>query len=155
AWTEPERKMMRAAGRKHLAALARVAAVVGLLVGLVLFLRGREAEDRAAARANDIVSHLLDANIADTPAIIDTLTAYRRWANPMLEQVAADPAARQDRRLRARLALLSEDDRHTGPLRDELLEADSHDFAIVRDALAPHATGLVGGLWDLLETDAG
>src|SRR5262249_6831125 len=68
---------------------------------------------------------------------------------------AADPASRRDHRLRARLALLPEDAGHADSLRDELLEADLHNFAIIRDALTPHATGLVGDLWDLLETDAG
>jgi serine/threonine protein kinase/formylglycine-generating enzyme required for sulfatase activity len=152
-WTEAERKMMRAARRKHLAALTRVASVAGLLVCLVLFIWGREAENRAVSRANDIVSHLFDANIEETPAIIDTLTAYGPWANPTLEKVAADPVARRDHRLRARLALLPKDARHADPLREELLEADLRDFVIIRNALAPHATGLTNGLWDLLETE--
>jgi serine/threonine protein kinase/formylglycine-generating enzyme required for sulfatase activity len=154
-WTEPERQMMRAAGRKHLAVLTSVAAAAGLLVCLVLFIRGREAENRAAARANDLVSHLLDANIAKTPAIIDALPPYRPWANPLLEKVAADPAARPGHQLRARLALLPEDARHADPLRDELLKADLQDFMIIRHALAPHTTSLASGLWDLLEKEAG
>jgi formylglycine-generating enzyme required for sulfatase activity len=153
-WTGPERHMMRAATRKHVAFASTVAAAVGLLVCLVLFLRGREADDRAAARANDLVLHLLDAKLAETPAIIDELAAYRRWADPALEKVTADTTTRGDHRLRARLALLPVDRRHAEPLRDELLEADSTDFPFIRDALAAHSAGLVGGLWDLLETEA-
>ena len=154
-WTSPQRQMMRAAARKHLAAASRVATAVCLLACLVLFVRGREAEDRAASRADDIVRHLLDANIAETPTVIDELAAYRRWTDPVLEQVAADPAARPDRRLRARLALLPVDPSHADLLRDELLDADSQNFPVVRDALASHAAGLGDGLWDLLATEAG
>src|SRR5262249_31143081 len=127
----------------------------GLLAFLVLSLRAREAEDRDANRAHDIVLRLLDANIAETPAAIGELADYRRWADPELERVVADPAARRDRRLRARLALLPADGRHADALHEEMLEADPQDFAVIRVALAPHADGMVDGLWDLLEKKAG
>jgi serine/threonine protein kinase/formylglycine-generating enzyme required for sulfatase activity len=154
-WTGPERQLMQAAARKHLTTTAWVLAAAGLLVCLALVVRGREAEDRAAARAQDIVLRLLDANLAETPAAIHELAPYRRWADPELERVAADPSARRDRRLRACLALLPVDARQADVLRDDLLDADAPDFPVLRDALAPHAADLAGGLWDLLETEAG
>jgi serine/threonine protein kinase/formylglycine-generating enzyme required for sulfatase activity len=153
-WTEPERQMMRAAARKHLARLSWAAAAVGLIVGVALFVRRLDAEDRAAGRASALVQRLLDAKIAETPAIVGELAGYRRWAEPALEQVVADPAARRDRRLRSLLALLPTSPRRAGPLRDELLDAEVHDFPVIRDALAPHAAILTGGLWGLLESEA-
>jgi hypothetical protein len=154
-WTSPQRQMMRAAARKHLAATSKVAVAVCLLACLVLFVRGRDAEDRAAVRADDIVRRLLDTNIGEIPGVIDELAAYRRWADPVLERVADDPASRPDRRLRARLALLPVDPSQVAVLREEMLEADSHDFLVVRDSLVPHAAGMCDGLWDLLETEGG
>jgi serine/threonine protein kinase/formylglycine-generating enzyme required for sulfatase activity len=153
-WTGPERLMMRAAARKHLATVSWVAAAAAVLTGVVLFLRAREAEDRAAARANELVHHLLDAKIAETPSIIGDLDAYRLWADPELEKLLADPATPHDHRLRARLALLPTDSSRAEGLRDELLEADSQDFPVIRDALAPYAAGLIGQLWHVLEAEA-
>jgi serine/threonine protein kinase/formylglycine-generating enzyme required for sulfatase activity len=153
-WTGPERQMMRAATRRHLVALSTGVAVVVLFVGLLLFIRAWEVEDRAAARAKDIILRLLDAKMAETPAVIAELDAYRRWADPLLEKVANDPHSRRDHRLRARLALLPVDGRQADVLLEELLEADSQDFPVLREALAPHAADLAGGLWDLLETEA-
>jgi serine/threonine protein kinase/formylglycine-generating enzyme required for sulfatase activity len=152
-WTGPERQMMRSASRKHLAVVACVAAAAGLIAGLVLFVRGREAEDRDAARAHDTVLRLLSGNVAETPAVIDELEPYRRWADPALEKVEADPKARPDHRLRARLALLRVDPRHAEALRDNLLEAESQDFPVIRDALAPYVADRGGDLWDVLEME--
>jgi serine/threonine protein kinase/formylglycine-generating enzyme required for sulfatase activity len=154
-WTGPERKMMRAAARHHLAAVAVVSGIAVVLAGLVLAVRSREAEDRAAGKAADAVRGLLDANLAATPVIITDLDAHRRLADPLLERVAADPSAPRSHRLRARLGLLSVDPAHADPLRDEMLEAGAAEFLVLRDALAPHATRLVAGLWEILEAEAG
>jgi formylglycine-generating enzyme required for sulfatase activity len=152
-WTESEWQMMQAAARKHVAKFSWLAVAAGLVVGLALFLRELDAKDRAADRASALVLRLLDSNIAETPAIIREIADYRRWADPELEQVAADPAVRRDRRLRALLALLPVNPRHAGALREELLDSEVLDFPVIRDALAPHAAAVTDGLWDLLETE--
>jgi serine/threonine protein kinase/formylglycine-generating enzyme required for sulfatase activity len=149
-WTEPERKMMRVAARKHLARVAYGALLASLLVGIVLSVLHWAAEDRHASRAHDLVRGLFDAHLAATPAIITDLAAYRRWADPLLERVAADPTAYGPHRLRARLALLPVDSKHAEALRGELLEARTTEFPVIRDALAPHAAALSEGYWGVL-----
>jgi serine/threonine protein kinase/formylglycine-generating enzyme required for sulfatase activity len=154
-WSDPARQMMRAAARKHLVTASWATALVCLLTCLGLFIRKSEAEERAAARAKDIVLRLLGANIAEIPAIIGELDEYRRWTDPVLDKVASDRAARRGHRLRAQLALLPVDTRHAAALRETLLNADSQEFPIIRDALAPYAADLSSALWDLLETATG
>ncbi|HTU18595.1 MAG TPA: SUMF1/EgtB/PvdO family nonheme iron enzyme [Gemmataceae bacterium] len=154
-WTGPERQMMRAASRKHLATAFWTLAMLGLLMWLGLLIQGWQTKDRAAGRAEEIVRRLLDAKIAETPAIIDALHEYRPWTNAALEKIAGDPAVRADHRLRAQLALLPVDPRRANPLREEMLDADCQDCLIVRDALAAHAAELSEDLWDQLESSDG
>jgi serine/threonine protein kinase/formylglycine-generating enzyme required for sulfatase activity len=151
-WTDGQRAMMRAAARMH---LARAGGVLGAVVALLiagLFFRAHLEEERAAARADATVRRLLDAKTAEIPAIIDELAGQRRWADPLLEKVLADPAARSDRKLHARLALLPGDAGHVASLRESLLQADASDFPYLRDALAPYRADLVEGFWQILES---
>src|SRR5262249_12469129 len=102
--------------------------------------------------ADGLVRRLLDANIAEAPRVIDEMADYRRWTDPLLEQELADPSARPDRQLRARLALVPTDRRHVGDLRERLLDADPGDFPVIRDALVPYQTDLVEELWRVMES---
>ena len=152
-WTEPQQRMMRAASRRHLGTVVRAAAMLILLAAATIVFRGQLAEERAAARADALVRRLLAANVAQVPEIVDELGEYRRWADPALERVLADPVAGRDRRLRARLALLPVDRRHADELRERLFNADPAEFPVLRDALAPHRADLVGPLWDVQAAD--
>src|SRR5208282_4694750 len=99
-----------------------------------------------------IVRRLLGAKIDETPAIIGELAGYRRWADPQLEQVLADPGAGSDHQLHARLGLLPVDRRQVAPLREDLLGANANDFRVIRDALSPYRDDLVEGLWEIVES---
>src|SRR5207302_380175 len=110
-------------------------------------------EERAAARADALVRQLLDAHLAQTPAIIDELAEYRRWADPLLENEVRDRTARPDRQLRARLALLPVDRAQVNGLREGLLEAEPGDFSPLREALAPFRGELVEGLWNEMQSE--
>jgi formylglycine-generating enzyme required for sulfatase activity len=151
-WTDAQRQMMRAAARKHLLEVARLGAVLVVLACVALFLRNQLAEERAATRAEDMVHRLLDADTANTPAIIDELADYRRWIDPELEKVLADPTAPREQKLHARLALLRVDSRQVDDLRERMLEADPGQFVILRKALTPYRAALVDYLWDILES---
>ena len=70
--------------------IAWVAAAAGLVACVLLIVQALDAQDRAATRARETVLRLLSSNIAETPAVIGELAAYRRWADPMLKEVAAD-----------------------------------------------------------------
>ncbi len=153
SWSQPERQMMRAAARKHLTNLSWMALALTLIATSAWFLRGLDMQERAESRANANMLRLLDANIRETPAIIEELADSRKLVDPRLEQIAADPATRRDRRLRALLGLLPSNPSHADALRSELLEADVADFVVIRDALAPHAASLVAGLWDTLDSE--
>jgi formylglycine-generating enzyme required for sulfatase activity len=147
--------MMRAAARKHLFAVVRLAAVVVVLGCAGLFLRGRWAEERAATETESLVRRLLDADIAQTPAIVHELAEYRCRTDPRLEKELAEPTAGRDRQLRARLALLPSNSRHLADLRESLLKADANEFPILRDALMPHRADLIAGFWELLGSGSG
>jgi len=152
AWTDPQRRMMRTAGRKRLTRVIGLAAVVALLVAGGVLVRRNWSEERSATHADGLVRRLLDANAAETPGIIDELTDYREWADPLLEKELADPSARRDRQLRARLALLPVDSRHVGDLRERMLDADPVEFPVIRDALMPYRADFVEELWRLLKS---
>src|SRR5262249_21546330 len=85
----------------------------------------------------------------------DELAAYQPWSIPLLEKELANPAARPDRRLHARLALLRTDQSHVPAVREALLTADAQEFPVLRDALFPVRDPLTHGLWQVLENYRG
>ncbi len=151
-WTDAQRQMMRAATRKHLSGIARMGVFLLMLACAALVLRSHWEERRAAARADNLVRHLLDADIARTPALIDEIGEHRQWTDPQLQKVLAVPTAPRDHRLHAQLALLPVDSRHADELRETMLEAGPIEFAIIREALRHHQAALVDSLWDTLES---
>ena len=78
-WTPPQRKMMARAGRYH--AGRGLAAAVCLLV---LALIGWEANGRSEVRR--LRDRLLEASMTDVPAIVEDMTPYRRWLDPLLRR---------------------------------------------------------------------
>ncbi|HEV3236510.1 MAG TPA: serine/threonine-protein kinase, partial [Gemmataceae bacterium] len=152
-WTDTQRQMMGAAARKHLTNVARLGAVIALLGCAAFFLRKELAEERATTKAGEVVHRLLDADIAKTPAIIDSLADYRHLTDPQLKKVLDDPKSSPEHLVRARLALLPVDPQQVEDLREMMLDADPVSFVIIRDSLAAHQAALLDGLWDLLELD--
>ena len=76
-WTEPQRKMMKRAGRVHgLRTLGLV-----MLVSLITW-GGIEGYGRF--RASALVESLQKVGTPDVPAIVKQLSGYRRWADPQL-----------------------------------------------------------------------
>lgn len=153
-WSDDERRMMHAANRRHTIAMSRAAAATLLLVVSSILYREHLVEQNNKDQAKALVERLVDANLAETPAIITELSGKRKWADPMLEERVANEKERPHRRLRARLALLPVDSHHADDLRERLLEADPTDFPIIRDALAPHSAGLIDAYWDVLRSEA-
>jgi serine/threonine protein kinase/formylglycine-generating enzyme required for sulfatase activity len=145
-WTGPQRKMMRAARVKHLMGVGRFLVGALVLAGLAYFIHQQQTKDRATG----VVHRLLGAKLADTPPILQELENHRPHADPLLLATLADPAARPDHQLRARLGRLPVDPEQVAPLTTCLLEAAAEDFAHLRNALAPHHARLDGGFWDLV-----
>ncbi len=148
-WSSEQRALMRAAGRHHL-----LRAVVVLVLLGVAGWGAYEAYGRL--RAGALVRALASAETAEVPRLIDDLTPYRRWAQPMLAEKAAagdQPDAPSKERLHAALALAAFEDSPVDYLSERLLEATPEQWLVLRDALRPHRDQVVDRLWALLEKE--
>jgi serine/threonine protein kinase len=137
-WTEPQRKMLRRAGRYHLArvgvALALMLCVFGIGLGLY---------------AHGLVQRLLDAEAGQVPAVLNQLKPFRLWVAPLLKRELADHDNEHRHRLRASLALQSRDASLLDYLVEEMLCARPEEFTLIRDQLADHAEAVTPGLWEV------
>ena len=140
-WSAPQRRMMSQAGRLHAIRSGIVAAtlIAAALIGLKI--RGAVVERQNATRAEGQVDALMRADIAQVPGIIDHLSAYRTWADPLLKANLEQAPAGSGERLNLSLALLGVDQEQIKYLRDQLLVVTPQQFPIVRDALLACATG--------------
>ncbi len=82
-WSEPQRRMMKRAGRRH------GVRMLGLIVLVSLITWGGIA-GYGNLRAADLVESLRAAGTTDVPAVINQLAGYRRWADPRLRQMLRD-----------------------------------------------------------------
>ena len=150
-WTEPQRKMMRRAGRVHgLRGLG-----LAVLIALVSW-GGMEGYGRL--RASALVESLQSCVTSDVPAIVKELSGYRRWADPQLVRAAQGTDAQSREHLHASLALLPVDPSQVDYLFNRLLSATENELPVLRDALKTHQSTLTPKLWTVLESakpDAG
>ncbi|MBI3411971.1 MAG: SUMF1/EgtB/PvdO family nonheme iron enzyme [Planctomycetes bacterium] len=146
SWTEPQRRMMRKAGRFHV--------VRGIVLGLILALISWGCyEGFGTLKAHALRDRLLDANTKDVPARVSDMAPYRRWIDALLRDAYANAEANKDPRkqLHASLALLPVDSRQQEYLFERLLDAEPHAILVLRDALFPHKDALLDRLWAAVE----
>ncbi len=146
AWTGPQRRMMRKAGRHHV--------LRGTALLLLLFLLGGAGwEGFGRLEAHALRDRLVNANTVDVPLIVTDLAPYRRWADPLLgdlyQQAEADADPRKQ--LHASLALLPVDEGQVDYLYGRLLDAEPQEVAVIREALLPHQEQLLDRLWAVVE----
>ncbi|MGC1719661.1 MAG: ATP-binding protein, partial [Isosphaeraceae bacterium] len=150
-WTEPQRKMMRRAGRVHgLRSLG-----LAVLIALVSW-GGMEGYGRL--RASALVESLQSCVTSDVPAIVKKLSRYRRWADPKLVRAAQGTDAQTREHLHASLALLPVDSYQFDYLFNRLLSATENELPVLREALKTYQSTLTPKLWAVLESakpDAG
>ncbi|HWT81582.1 MAG TPA: serine/threonine protein kinase, partial [Candidatus Methylomirabilis sp.] len=150
-WTEPQRKMMRRAGRVH--------GLWGLgLAVLIALVSWGGMEGYGGLRASALVESLQSCVTSDAPAIVKQLSGYRRWADPQLVRVAQGTDAQSREHLHASLALLPVDPSQVDYLFNRLLSATENELPVLRDALKTHQFTLTPKLWAVLESakpDAG
>jgi len=141
-WSEPQQELMKRAGRLHgfRSGVATVVAIAALF--FVWEIHGRF---QAAALAKRLAA----ANIAEVPGIVQELSAYRRWADPILRTQDPQRTKGSSPKLRLDLALLPVDQTTIGDLRDELLRVPPTEFVVVRDALLPYQERVAESLWDV------
>jgi serine/threonine protein kinase/formylglycine-generating enzyme required for sulfatase activity len=151
--TPPQRRMLRAATRRHLlqaALLVLVAALFGWGLG--------EAY-RGPVKAGYLVDALVAADIERVDQIIDELATCRRSADPKLRALVAEPSSPKKARLRASLALLPVDRTQVGYLEGQFFEVRSDEALAIAQHIAQrlegtdHLRDLVVRLRALLKTE--
>ncbi len=145
-WSEPQRRMMKRAGRVH--------GVRGLTLTAVLLLMGWGLyEVNGRLKAQILRDKLLGSPLSDAPSIIAELKPYRSWVDPLLRQAYAEAkeVGNSQRQLHAAVALLPVDDSQLPYLEERLLRADARDISVIRQSLAGHKDTLLAEYWRVLE----
>jgi eukaryotic-like serine/threonine-protein kinase len=143
-WTEPQRRMMRRAGRVHGLRACGLAILLALTTWAGVEVHGN-------LRAAGLMQSLQAAGTTDAPAVIKQLAGYRRWADWRLRRMLRDSNESSRDRLHASLALLPVDPAQADYLRNRLLGAAPADLPVLRAALEPHRSRVSPMLWTELE----
>ena len=151
-WTEPQRKMMKRAGRVHgvRGVLTFALLSVGVLAGIAV--RRQVVENQRDTRAAGLVQRLLDADTPQVPDIVGAMRDYRRWVDPSLRSELEKGSDGSRQKLHASLALLPVDDSQVDYLFNRLISATPSELPVLRDALKPHRSTLTPRLWTVLES---
>ncbi len=144
-WSDPQRRMMRRAGRVHGLRMLGLAMLVALIAWGGI-------EGYGTLRASALVESLQKAGTPDVPTIVTQLSGFRRWADPLLLRLVQSDDDREH--LHASLALLSVDRSQVDYLFNRLLKASSGELPVLREALKPHGETLTPKLWGVLESAA-
>lgn len=153
-WTAAERRLMRAAGKRHLAHTAVALAVLLVLGVAAQRYRERSARDRKATHAKELVQRLRVANIDQVHDIIDEINDERASVDPLLREAVRSSESNPSSNLHVRLALLPVDERQVVPLYERLMSADPEPFRVILKELRPYWPILSTRLWDELEPSA-
>src|SRR5271166_5246155 len=143
-WTEPQRKMMRRAGRVHGLRTLALAALIALITW-----GGYEAYGSFQARA--LVDSLKTASTAEVPDIVKNLSGYYRWARRPLSDLLSSTEEQSSPHLHASLALLPVDPGQVEYLYNRMLNANPTELPVIREALSGHQWTLIERLWGVLE----
>ncbi|HUY35565.1 MAG TPA: protein kinase [Pirellulales bacterium] len=146
-WTPPQRRMMGQAARTHGLRSLIVAAVLIAVAATGVSLRNRVVEKQNLARAEGLVTGLLNADIGQVPAIVKEIDGYRTWADPLLRETFEQAASGSREKLHAALALLPVDEALIEYVASQLLIAEPDQFAVIRNALADRVSTIAGRLW--------
>jgi hypothetical protein len=143
-WTDPQKRMMRRAGRVHgMRALAAALLVALLSWGAV--------EAYGNFRASNLVESLGAASIGEVPAIVLRVPGYRRWVEPELRSAIATVTDSSQAKLNFSLALLPTDSSRLPFLESKLQTASPSELPVLRAALSSHRAVLTPKLWSALE----
>ncbi len=149
-WSEPQRKMMRRAGRFHGIRTGIVAAVLMVLMLSGVVISRQIEEKRQADYAAALVEQLGHADITEVPGIVQKLDGYRRWVDPLLRVQDAQAKMGSNKKLHLDLALLPVDKSKIAELRDDLLVVSPSPFVVVRDALLRYKDEVAEPLWKVV-----
>jgi len=151
-WTDPQRRMMKRAGRFHGLRSLGLAAAAALLAAVGLNIWNRVVEANQATAARGLVQQIVSADTSKVPDIIGAIkTSDRRWTDAKLRQIAADAPENSKEKLHASLALLPVEPGQVEYLYRRLLDANPGELPVIRKALDGHQAELVEKLWAVLE----
>ena len=124
-WTEPQRKMMKRAGRLHgvRGVLTLALLSVGVLVGIAV--RRQVIENQRATQAADLVQRVLDADTPQVPDIVGAMRDYRQWVDSSLRSELEKSSDDSRQKLHASLALLPVDATQVDYLFNRLIKSHS------------------------------
>ncbi|MFN0017371.1 MAG: protein kinase domain-containing protein [Pirellulaceae bacterium] len=152
AWTPPQRKMMAKAGRFHAGRSVVVALLLAALTFAGLFIQEQVVQQRRQAVAHTLVQSLLNADTAQVLEIVrDMPPTIRRWTDPRLRELSANPATSAKGKLHVSIALLPVDSAQVDYLYGRLLDAEPREVPVILDALAAHKDALRDKLWAVAE----
>jgi serine/threonine protein kinase/formylglycine-generating enzyme required for sulfatase activity/energy-coupling factor transporter ATP-binding protein EcfA2 len=149
-WTEPQRRLMRAAGRVHGLWATGISLVLIVCVISAIGIRRSVLAEQNQTNAKRLVEALVKADTAKVPDLVKQLRDYRKWADPLLTESLSSAAEDSTEKLHLSLALLDQDQRQVDYLYQQLIRTDSQRFPIIRDALAKHHETLLERLWNVV-----
>jgi serine/threonine protein kinase/formylglycine-generating enzyme required for sulfatase activity/tetratricopeptide (TPR) repeat protein len=144
-WTEPQRRMMKRAGRVY------GLKTLGTLV-LVSLISWAAWEGYGRLRASALVESVQQVGTSELPAIVKQLGGYRHWADPQLTHLVRSTDPHRREHLHASLALLPVDATQVDYLFGRLSKAASGELPVLRDALKPYRSSLSTKLWGMLKS---
>ncbi len=150
-WTEPQRRMMRKAGRYHALRGGLSMVIVAMIVAGGFFARARVVKEKNIQHADALVRRLLDAKTSEVPAVVAEIDDYRPWMGNRIEEAIDKAAPNSSQQLHASLALLHVDRSQLEFLNEQLLAADGDEFPVIRDFLEPFKNDLIDDLWRVIE----
>jgi formylglycine-generating enzyme required for sulfatase activity len=145
--TPVQKRMLRAASRHHLIQ-AGILAFFLALAGVAGW------QWTAYLRANHLVGELVTADIVGVPKIVDGLSPYRRWADPLLVKNIKKTPPDSPEHLHYSLALLPTDPKQLKYLKGQLLRANPGDLEVICESLQEgYRDELVPWLWERIERE--
>ncbi len=145
-WTQHEQRLMARATRHHVLRSTLAVACICIFVGTARECYGR-------LKAGYLSDRVLESTAANLPNIVDSLSPYRKWVEPLLKKAYSEAEEKHDgqKQLRASLALLAFDPKQAEFLFGRMLDADAQELLVIRAALQNHKEQLTEQLWRILE----
>jgi serine/threonine protein kinase/formylglycine-generating enzyme required for sulfatase activity len=154
-WTDPERRMMRAATRYYGIGSLIWLTVFTLISGVAGYVSRAVKDRRDSDRADIILAALRHhPHGPNVPDQVRELDQYQEWVVPKLHHLLAQPDVAPGDRLHARLLLARFETPQFDELRQDLLTAHPPDVIYIRKVLGGERERMVPDLWRALEDPA-
>jgi hypothetical protein len=133
-WKQSSRPATSGYGMARYALRAGIVAVLlaaATFTGLTI--RDRVEEKQKTDHAAGLVQGVLNADIPQVSAIVNQMTEYRQWADPLLREEYGKAAHKSRQKRHISLALLPVDASQVDDLKERLLDAAPGEVAVIRD----------------------